>query len=207
MYNQFIVFLLKITSEEIQMHHHYFKLYKPFGYVSQFITNDRHAKKKNFLGALGAFPEGTMAVGRLDETSEGLILLSTDGMFSYSIRGASVEKEYYVLVDGIITSEAIQQLEKGVCISIEGRSYQTKPCSAKQIDTPKLPSTRQRIRDDRHGPSSWISITITEGKFRQVRKMTAIIGFPTLRLARVRIGNYTIEGMDCGTVQEIEVTI
>ena len=203
MNNQFIVFLLKITSEGIQMHHHYFKLYKPFGYVSQFITNDRHAKKKKFLGELGNFPEGTMAVGRLDETSEGLLLLTTDGKFSYSITGTSIEKEYYVLVDGLITSEAIQQLEKGVVISIERTSYQTKPCSAKQIDTPKLPATLQRIRDHRHGPSSWISITINEGKFRQVRKMTAAVGYPTLRLARVRIGDYTIDGMECGSVLEI----
>ena len=185
------------------MHHRYFKLYKPFGYISQFITNDRHAQKKKFLGELGNFPEGTMAVGRLDETSEGLLLLTTDGKFSYSITGTSVEKEYNVLVDGLITSEAIQQLEAGVRISIEGKSYQTKPCSAKRIDTPDLPGTIQRIRDDRHGPSSRISITITEGKFRQVRKMTAVVGFPTLRLARVRIGDYGIEGMECGTLIEI----
>jgi 23S rRNA pseudouridine2457 synthase len=185
------------------MNHYYFKLYKPFGYVSQFITNDRHAKKKKFLGELGDFPDGTMAVGRLDETSEGLLLLTTDGKFSYAITGTSSEKEYYVLVDGLITSEAIQQLEKGVSISVEGTFYQTRPCSAKRIDTPTLPATSQRIRDDRHGPSSWISITINEGKFRQVRKMTAVVGFPTLRLARVRIGDYTIEGMDSGSVSEL----
>ena len=186
------------------MHHRYFKLYKPYGYISQFITNDRHAKKKRFLGELGDFPESTMAVGRLDETSEGLLLLTTDGKFSYKITSTAVEKEYYVLVDGLITSEAIKQLQEGVTISIEGRPYKTKPCFAKQIEIPDLPATTQRIRDDRHGPSCWISITLREGKFRQVRKMTAVVGFPTLRLSRVRVGEYTIKGMHSGGVLEIQ---
>lgn len=184
--------------------HHYFKLYKPYGYISQFITNDRHARRKRFLGELYNFPEGTMAVGRLDENSEGLLLLTTDGTFSHSIsKGKKVEKEYYTQVDGVITSEAIESLQQGLEISINGKIYQTKPCKAHIIDKPKLPPTSQRIRDNRHGPTSWISLILKEGKFRQVRKMTAAVGFPTLRLVRVRVGNYTIQNMECGSVEKI----
>jgi len=180
--------------------HYYFKLYKPYGYISQFITNDRHAKNKNFLGALYDFPEGTMAVGRLDEPSEGLLLLTTDGTFSYAISKGNVEKEYYVQVDGIVTEAALNTLKEGVPISVNSKAYITKPCTVKKIETPTLPETKQRIRADRHGPTSWLSITITEGKFRQVRKMTAAVGFPTLRLARVRVENHTIENMNVGEV-------
>lgn len=183
--------------------HYYFKIYKPYGYVSQFITNDTKAKRKKFLGLLGDFPEGTMAVGRLDEKSEGLLLLTTDGNFSNKINKGTTEKEYYAQVDGLITDKAISILEKGVTISINGVDYQTKPCKAKLIDTPQLPDTRQRVRDDRHGPTSWVSISLTEGKFRQVRKMTAVVGFPTLRLVRVRIGAETIKNMVAGDVSEI----
>ena len=147
-----------------------------------------------------------MSIGRLDENSEGLLLLSTDGKMSHKINSSGIEKEYYAQVDGIITSEAILMLQNGVGISIEGKSYQTKSCKAQIIETPELPETSQRMRHERHGPTSWVSITLTEGKFRQVRKMTAAVGFPTLRLARYRVGNYTIEGMksgDCTSIDEL----
>ncbi|EDM44528.1 RNA pseudouridine synthase family protein [unidentified eubacterium SCB49] len=169
------------------------------------MTNDRHAKNKRFLGSLADFPNGIMAIGRLDETSEGLILLTTNGAYSYHVNNSNIEKEYYAQVDGIITEKEIKILQKGLPISINGSIYHTKPCKAKRIDTPLLPPTRQRIRDDRHGPTSWVSITVTEGKFRQVRKMTAAVGFPTLRLARVRIGEYKIEQMQPGDSEKIVV--
>ncbi|RDK85244.1 pseudouridine synthase [Marinirhabdus gelatinilytica] len=187
--------------------HSYFKLYKPYKYLSQFITNDTKAKRKRFLGELYPFPEGTMAVGRLDETSEGLLFLTTNGKFSYHITNTGVEKEYYAQVDGLITVEAILKLQKGVSIGVKGKDYITKPCQAKIIEMPNLPPTNQRIRDDRHGPTSWVSITITEGKFRQIRKMTAAVGFPTLRLVRVRIGSETIESMQPGDVVGIKHTM
>lgn len=183
--------------------HSYFKIYKPYGYVSQFMTNDSKAKRKKFLGLLHNFPEGTMAVGRLDEKSEGLLFLTTDGSFSNNINKGSTEKEYYAQVDGVITEEAISALEKGVTIGVNGIDYKTKPCKAKLIVNPQLPPTKQRVRDDRHGPTSWVSIIVTEGKFRQVRKMTAAVGFPTLRLVRVRIGTETIDGMHPGDVTPI----
>lgn len=181
------------------MHHHY-KIYKPYGYLSQFIYNLKRNKK--LLGELHDFPEGTMAIGRLDEDSEGLLLLTTDGMMSEIVRGKKVEKEYYVLVDGIITEEAAVKLQQGVEIGFKGIKYITKPCKAKPIDNPDLPY--RKVRDERHGPTSWISITVTEGKFRQVRKMTAAVGFPTLRLVRVRIGSITLNDMQPGNVIELD---
>jgi len=185
--------------------HRYFKIYKPYGYLSQFITNEKPRKKKKLLGELGNFPEETMAVGRLDQDSEGLLLLTTNGKESARITGSSVEKEYYVQVDGEITEEAIALLKNGVEISINGTKYRSLPCKAFKLYTrPVFPERAKKIRDERHGPTSWISITLTEGKFRQVKKMTAAVGFPTLRLVRVRIGNEKLEGMDSGEVIELE---
>ena len=184
--------------------HLHFKVYKPFGYLSQFMTNDRHAKNKNFLGSLGDFPEGIMAIGRLDESSEGLLLLTTDGAYSYHVNNNTIEKEYYALVDGVVNQSHIDLLKTGLEISINGVLFQTKPCKASIITAPLLPATRQRIRDDRHGPSSWVYITLTEGKFRQVRKMTAAVGLPTLRLIRVRIGDFKIDAMQPGDTLPIK---
>ena len=181
--------------------HQHFILFKPFGYLSQFVNNQTRRKNKKMLGELYSFPENTMAIGRLDETSEGLLLLTTDGKVSEFIRSSKVEKEYYAQVDGEITSEAIEQLKKGVEISTETGLYVTKNCIVKKIDkTPQLPERAKKIRDERHGPTSWISITLREGKFRQVRKMTAVVGFPTLRLVRVRIGTIHINNMNAGDV-------
>ncbi len=184
--------------------HQHFKLYKPYGYLSQFVTNQTTRKNKKMLGELYPFPKNTMAIGRLDYDSEGLLLLTTDGKMSEFIRSSQVEKEYYVQVDGIITDKAIIQLQKGVTISIEGKNYLTKPCTAYILsEIPKLPERAKKIRDERHGPTSWISISIQEGKFRQVRKMTAAVGFPTLRLVRIRIGSIHINSMKSGEVISI----
>jgi len=174
--------------------------------VSQFITNDRHQRKKRFLGELFDFPEDCMAVGRLDETSEGLLIITTDGQLSNQInKSDTFKKEYFAQVDGVITDEAVDQLSNGVEISVNGKPYLTSSCEVRRLDAiPELPSTNQKIRDDRHGPSSWISIILNEGKFRQVRKMTSAVGFPTLRLARVRIGSYSIENMNSGEVIELD---
>ncbi|MHC5354925.1 pseudouridine synthase [Myroides sp. LJL115] len=184
--------------------HRHFILYKPHGYISQFIYEKKRNKKK--LGELFDFPAGTMAIGRLDENSEGLLFLTTDGQVSEQVRSKTVEKQYYVQLDGTISKEALEQLRKGVVIGIKGEHYLTKECKVEYIE--QLPSwikEGRRIRDPRHGPTSWISITLTEGKFRQVRKMTAKVGYPTLRLLRVRIGDITIEDLEVGQVKEIEI--
>lgn len=182
--------------------HHHFIIHKPYGFLSQFVTNQAKGRKK-LLGELQNFPEGTMAIGRLDVASEGLLLLTTDGKVSAHITGRKVEKEYYVQVDGIMTQEAIEKLKKGVEISVEGKNYTTNPGKAFLIDTPNFPKRTQKIRDDRHGPTSWVSIIINEGKFRQVRKMTAVVGYPTLRLVRVRVGEILLDGLNAGDVKKV----
>jgi len=187
------------------MKHRHFVLYKPDGYLSQFVSAQTKRKNKKMLGDLYDFPEGTMAIGRLDEPSEGLLLLTTDGKVSEYIRGRKVEKEYWVQVDGIITEEAIHKLKSGVAISIEGKSFSTARCLAQALNAPpELPERSKKIRDERHGPTSWLSITLTEGKFRQVRKMTAAVGLPTLRLIRVRIGNIGLGKLNFSEVNEVK---
>jgi 23S rRNA pseudouridine2457 synthase len=180
-------------------------MHKPFGYLSQFVGE---GKKKKRLGELYNFPKGTMCIGRLDENSEGLLLLTTDGKLSHYISGAGIEKEYYAQVDGLISAGAIEQLQQGVEIGIEGVKYVTKPCKVYLLNTvPDFAPRSKKIRDDRHGPTSWVSITLTEGKFRQIRKMTAVAGFPTLRLIRVRIGNIYLNSMQAGEVKEVDSLI
>jgi 23S rRNA pseudouridine2457 synthase len=183
------------------MNHRHFKLNKPYGYLSQFVYELK--RKKKLLGELYDFPIGTMAIGRLDEDSEGLLLLTTDGKMSESIRSKKVEKEYYVQVDGIITQAAIEELQNGVTIGFDGEKYLTKPCKANLIEVPNFGPRAKKIRDERHGPTSWASITVNEGKFRQVRKMTSAVGFPTLRLVRVRIGEVYLNDLESGEVLEV----
>jgi len=188
-----------VDHAEAEQTHQHFKIFKPYGFLSQFVPEPR--KKKHLLAELADFPDNIMAIGRLDHDSEGLLLLTTDGMMSYNVRSKGIEKEYYVQVDGEITEAAILQLQNGVDISVNGENYFTLPCKAhKLIDEPRLPSRGRRIRDPRHGPTSWVSITLCEGKNRQIRKMTAAVGFPTLRLVRVRIGNIHIDNMAAGEV-------
>lgn len=195
-------------------------LHKPYGVVSQFTSQERKAHKKTYLGALGDFADGTMAIGRLDEKSEGLLLLTTDGKMSEAVRQKSVEKEYYVELDDLITDEALARLKEGVEIGFSGKRYQTLPCAVKRLnpapyfadDSPvglqersiTLEEMFPRKQRKRHRPSSWISITITEGKYRQVRKMTAAVGFPTLRLIRVRIGKVHLGNLAPGEYTKVE---
>lgn len=184
------------------MSHKHFILHKPYGYLSQFIYELK--RKKKLLGELYDFPAGTMAIGRLDEDSEGLLLLTTDGKMSELIRSKKVAKEYYVQVDGVITQEAIDLMKAGVEIGFNGTKYTTRKCEAKLIQhVPNFGLRGKKIRDERHGPTSWASITVKEGKFRQVRKMTAAVGFPTLRLVRVRIGNVHLNALPSGEVVEV----
>ena len=181
--------------------HRHFIIHKPWGMISQFVNPAK--RKKKLLGDLHDFPSGTMAIGRLDVASEGLLLLTTNGKVSEEIRSSKYEKEYYVQVDGLITPEAVEELKTGVKIGFDGKKYITKPGKAFLIDDPKFPLRSQKIRDERHGPTSWVSIIIREGKFRQVRKMTAAVGYPTLRLIRVRIGEIELGNLEINGVKEV----
>jgi 23S rRNA pseudouridine2457 synthase len=190
-----------------EQHHHYI-LHKPYGYISQFITNGEVKKRHKFLGELFDFPPKTMSIGRLDLDSEGLLFLTTDGMMSHQVRNRKVEKEYYCQVDGIISEEALEKLRNGIEISTEDGKYMTLPGKAEKISDPGFaPRVGKKVRDDRHGPTSWVSIIICEGKFRQVRKMTAAVGFPTLRLVRYRIADITLDQLALGEVKEVPFLI
>ena len=182
--------------------HQHFIIHKPYGYLSQFMYELK--RKKKLLGELFDFPAGTMAIGRLDEDSEGLLLLTTDGKMSEIVRSKKVEKEYFVQVDGLINQEAIDKIKLGVEIGFDGKKYTTKPCEAYILNViPNFGERAKKIRDERHGPTSWVSITVTEGKFRQVRKMTAAVGFPTLRLVRIRVGSVFLNELQAGEVLEV----
>jgi len=182
--------------------HRHFIIHKPYGYLCQFVCE---LDWKKLIGELYDFPEGTMAIGRLDEDSEGLLLLTTDGRVSELVRNRNTEKEYYAQVDGLITDDAIAQLESGVEIGIRNVKYMTLPCKVKRLEyDPGFAPRTKKIRDDRHGPTCWISITLTEGKLRQIRKMTAAVGFPTLRLVRIRVGTIYLEDVQPGEVKEVE---
>lgn len=145
------------------------------------------------------FPIDVYPVGRLDKDSEGLLILTSDKKLNNSLLDPyfSHEREYWVQVEGIPTEEAIKQLEEGVVI--EG--YKTKAAKVKILtESPNLPERNPPIRVRKTIPDSWISISLIEGKNRQIRRMTAAVGFPTLRLVRTRI-----EGISLGTMQPGEV--
>jgi len=174
----------------------HFALFKPDGYISQFKGDSR---KKKYLGELADFPAGTMAIGRLDEMSEGLLLLTTDGVMSEKIRSAKFAKTYVAQVDGIISEDAAELMRNGVEIGFEGKRYITQSCKVEILKEPPIfPPRNKKIRDERHGPTSWVEVVLREGKFRQVRKMTAAVGLPTLRLMRISVGHIDLHGLTLG---------
>jgi 23S rRNA pseudouridine2457 synthase len=178
---------------------HYYKIYKPYGVLSQFTdTSGRPTLKELF-----EFPQDVYPVGRLDADSEGLLLLTNDTSFNqFLLNPASkTEKEYLVQVEGVPGEKDIEKLKRGVLI--EGKK--TLPAIVDITDTPILPPRVPPIRMRKTIPDSWLRIIITEGRNRQVRKMTAHIGFPALRLVRVRIKNITIEGFNPGETAELSI--
>ena len=191
------------------MEHFHFKVYKPFGMLSQLTSGeDRQLRKKRFLSELSDFPEGTMPVGRLDEKSEGLLLMTTDGKWSDDINRSGIEKQYLVQLDGLVTNDAIDKLSEGVVIGLFGKKYETLPCDVDYLkEEPILPEASAALRIGRHRPTSWISMVIKEGKYRQIRKMTAAVGFPTVRLVRIRIGDISLGQMKPTQVLKITPTL
>ena len=165
---------------------------KPYGVLSQFTPEAGHRALDEF-----GFPPGVYAAGRLDHDSEGALLLTDDGKLIKKLLDPKFEhpRTYLVQVDGQITPEAVRQLSKGVTI----KGYRTKPCHVEMVTPPedlweRVPPVRYRATI----PTSWIRITLIEGKNRQVRHMTAAVGFPTLRLIRVQIGNIPLSDLKPG---------
>ncbi|GAB2493655.1 pseudouridine synthase [Algoriphagus taiwanensis] len=179
----------------------YFIIYKPFGVVSQF------SGEGPTLASLGAFPKEVYPVGRLDKDSEGLLLITDDKWLNHHLLNPRFghQRTYYAQVEGIPTPEALKQLQSGVTINVDGKDYLTKSAIAKILDpVPTLPDRNPPIRYRASIPDTWVSLTLIEGKNRQVRKMTAAVGFPTLRLVRFSMEKITIEGMQSGEVREME---
>jgi 23S rRNA pseudouridine2457 synthase len=143
-------------------------------------------------------------VGRLDFDSEGLLILSNDKKLNHRLLHPSFVhiREYWVQVDGQITPAAMQQLQHGIDISVDGKSYRTRKCTGSIFESaPSVPERVPPIRYRKDIPTSWIKLLLTEGKNRQVRKMTAAVGFPALRLIRYRIVNCTIDGLQPGEMR------
>jgi len=178
----------------------YFALNKPYGVLSQFT--DKEGRRT--LKSLYNFPKDVYPVGRLDMDSEGLLLLTNDKFLTnYLLNPKNKhEREYFVQVEGIPTSEALQRLRDGV----EIENKKTLPAKVKIIEEPDFPPRIPPIRERKKIPTSWISITLIEGRNRQVRKMTAAVGFPTLRLVRVRIKNILLGDLKFGEVRELTKT-
>lgn len=180
----------------------YFAVYKPYGMLSQFSPEgDRQT-----LAALGSFDKDVYPVGRLDADSEGLIILTNDKQMNSALLNPKEQHErtYYSQVEGSITSDALTLLESGVNISIKGKVLRTRRAHAISIAEPLLPMRDPPIRFRKNIPTSWLELKITEGKNRQVRRMTAAVGLPTLRLARWAIENLTIENFQSGEVREFQ---
>jgi len=171
---------------------------KPFGVLSQF-TDDG---SPNRALAEFAFPKNVYPIGRLDADSEGLLLLSDEACWNEKLlhpRRAH-EREYWAQVEKIPSAESLKKLEKGILI--QGRK--TLPCRARILEPqPEIPPRVPPIRLRKSVPDCWIGLELIEGKNRQVRKMTAAIGHPTLRLLRVRIGNFWLDDLTAGQWHEL----
>ena len=185
----------------------YYLIYKPYQVLSQFTSSDGKLCLKNILNV----PKDVYPVGRLDYDSEGLLLLTNDTSINHQLLHPKFAhaRTYWVQVDGLITNDAIETLSKGVTISVDGKTYETKKAVLKILsDSLLVPERNPPIRVRKSIPTSWISIQLTEGKNRQVRKMFASVGFPVVRLIRSQIGQFSIAQMqpaDCLSLSFEEV--
>ena len=172
----------------------YYIIYKPFQVLSQFTPENNKACLKDFFEV----PTDVYPVGRLDYDSEGLLLLTNDKSLNHRLLHPSFahEREYRVQVEGLITNEALHLLSSGITINVDGKPFRTAAAKASRLpEHTAIPERIPPIRFRQHIPTSWIKLVITEGKNRQVRKMTAATGFPTLRLIRYRLAGLTLDSM------------
>ncbi len=170
---------------------------KPYGVLSQFTPEGRWRGLKDYIDIPGIY-----VAGRLDADSEGLLLLTNDGKLQARISEPryKMEKTYWVQVEGEPDEAALEQLRRGVQLN----DGPTLPARAQRMDAP--PTLWERdppVRFRQSIPTSWLALTIREGRNRQVRRMTAAVGYPTLRLVRAAIGPYTLEGLAPGTLRDV----
>lgn len=173
--------------------------YKPYDVLSQFTAEPGSSAQtlKDYIPVPDVYP-----VGRLDRDSEGLLLLTNNGRVQHRLTDPRFEhpRTYWVQVERIPDAEALQTLRQGVVI----QGYRTRPAKVNLLDgEPDLPPRDPPIRFRKNVPTAWLEMTLTEGKNRQVRRMTAAVGFPTLRLVRVAIGELQLVGLEPGQWREL----
>ncbi|HMO38252.1 MAG TPA: pseudouridine synthase [Saprospiraceae bacterium] len=185
------------------MSHRYFILYKPYGYLSQFT---KEVADHLTLADLGKFPKDAYPVGRLDKDSEGLLIVTNDTTLNHTLLNPKFQhhRTYLAQVEGIPDKAALQQLRKGMNIKVDGKIYHTLPAEVRLLPTPpELPERNPPIRFRKEIPDSWLEITLYEGKNRQVRKMCAGVGFPVLRLVRIKIEKLELRDLKSGQILEL----
>ncbi|WP_218079315.1 pseudouridine synthase [Anthocerotibacter panamensis] len=175
----------------------YLLFWKPYGVLSQFQDSAGRATLKNFIDVPGVYP-----VGRLDWDSEGLLLLTDDGPFAHRLTDPAYghPRTYWVQVEGIPTPQQLHPLTLGIRIA----DYVTRPARVSILPAePDLPERPVPIRFRKNIPTSWVSLTLTEGRNRQVRRMTAAMGFPTLRLVRMQLASLEAKGLTPGQWRDV----
>ena len=164
----------------------YYVIYKPYGILSQFTDEGN----KKGLGSILSLPKDCYPVGRLDADSEGLLLITNDKSVNHRLLDPLQQhkRTYLVQVDGDITIEACKLMAQGITIKVDGKEYKTLPGVCTKIEEPELPPRNPPVRFRKSIPTSWIKLQLVEGKNRQVRRMTAAVNLPTLRLIRWSVG-------------------
>lgn len=177
-------------------------LNKPYDVLCQFTDRQQADADRTTLSQFVRRPD-VYPAGRLDRDSEGLVLLTADGQLQHRIASPRFKqpKTYWVQVEGEITDEALTQLERGVAL----KDGPTRPAKVERMAPPDIWPRHPPVRDRRQIPTHWLKLTLTEGRNRQVRRMTAAVGLPTLRLIRWSIGDWTLEGLAPGQSREVQV--